>query len=91
MELGLQESTKAAVRSGLGGTIISKLGVVEELKRGILVEVPIEGMALKRDFYIVHRRTSPLTNLAHTFLDHVLEQADEAVEHIQKGFILPSL
>lgn len=91
MELGLQESTKAAVRSGLGGTIISKLGVVEELKRGILVEVPIEGMTLKREFYIVHRRTSPLTTLAHTFLDYVLEQVDEAVEHIQKGFTLPSL
>ena len=86
MELGLQESTKAAVRSGLGVTIISKLGVIEELKRGVLVEVPIQDMALKRDFYVVYRRTSPLTNLARTFLDYANRTACETVHQIEDGF-----
>lgn len=86
MELGLQESTKAAVRSGLGVTIISKLGVIEELGRGVLVEVPIEGIALKRHLYAVYRRTSPLTNLARTFLEVVHQTADETVRQIQDGF-----
>ena len=69
MEVGLQESTKAAVRAGFGVTIISRLGVLEELKRGDLVEVPIEELEMGRDFFIVYRRTSPLTNLARTFLE----------------------
>ncbi len=38
--LGLQESTKTAVRAGFGLTIISRLGVLEELKHGNFVEVP---------------------------------------------------
>jgi DNA-binding transcriptional LysR family regulator len=86
MELGLQESTKAAVRPGLGVTIISRLGVIEDLGRGVLVEVPIEGMELKRDFYVVYRRTSPLTNLARAFLAYAYERADETVRQIQEGF-----
>lgn len=86
MELGLQESTKAAVRSGLGVTIISRLGVIEELGRGVLVEVPIEGIALKRDFYVVYRRDSPLTNLARAFLEYARQTADETVRQIREGF-----
>jgi DNA-binding transcriptional LysR family regulator len=86
MELGLQESTKAAARSGMGVTIISKLGVIEELERGDLVEVPIEGIELKRDFYIVYRRDSPLTNLARAFLEYARQTADETVRQIQEGF-----
>ena len=86
MELGLQESTKAAVRSGLGVTIISKLGVIEELGRGVLVEVPIQDMTLKRDLYVVYRRTSPLSNLTRAFLEYTTETADEIVQQIQDGF-----
>jgi DNA-binding transcriptional LysR family regulator len=87
MELGLQESTKAAVRSGVGVTIISRLGVIEELARRVLVEVPIQGMALRRDFYAVYRRASPLTNLARTFLEYVCRTTDETVRQIREGSI----
>jgi len=88
MVLGLQESTKAAVRSGLGVTIISRLGVIEELKRGVLVEMPIEGVELHRDFYAVYRRTSPLTNLVRTFLEFARQGADETIRQIQNGYLL---
>jgi DNA-binding transcriptional LysR family regulator len=83
MELGLQESTKAAVKSGLGMTIISKLGVIGELNRGDLVEVPIEGIELKRDFYVVYRRTSPLTNLARTFIEYAQSHVKQVILQIQ--------
>lgn len=88
MELGLQESTKAAVRSGLGVTIISRLGTIEELKRGVLVEVPVEEIELKRDFYAVYRRTSPLTNLVRAFLEYTRHAASEIVRQIKDGVSL---
>lgn len=88
MHLGLQESTKAAVRSGLAATIISRLGVTEELTRKALVEVPITGLDLKREFYIVYRRTSPLSNVAKSFLDFAGGAADETIRKMQNG--LPS-
>jgi DNA-binding transcriptional LysR family regulator len=88
MELGLQESTKAAVRSGLGMTIISRLGVIEELTRGVLVEVPVEGVKLQRDFYVVYRRTTPLTNLARAFVEYAHQTGEEVIRQIQSGFTL---
>jgi len=69
MEAGLQESTKAAVRLGLGATVISRLGVLEELRTGKVVEVDIEGLNLEHDFYIVYHRDWPLSRLASTFIE----------------------
>ncbi|MGD8554555.1 MAG: selenium metabolism-associated LysR family transcriptional regulator [Anaerolineales bacterium] len=87
MELGLQESTKAAVRAGLGATFISRLGVIEELERGILVEVPIDGLELNRDYFIVSRKSSPLTTTAKAFVAFAQDTAGEAVEQIRSGFV----
>lgn len=77
MEVGLQESTKAAVRSGFGVTIISRLGATDELHRGILIEVPIEDVNMAHDFHVVYLRTLPLPNLARTFLDFARTTAQE--------------
>lgn len=82
-EIGLQESVKTAVRAGMGCTIISRLGVIEELTRGVLVEVSIEDVKLNRDLYTVYRRTSPLSNLARTFLDFTRQYAEETVRQIK--------
>jgi DNA-binding transcriptional LysR family regulator len=82
MELGLQESSKAAVRAGLGITIISRLGVVQELREGTLCEIPIEGLELQRDFHIVYRRTTPLTTLARTFMTFARPTAEQIIHEI---------
>jgi DNA-binding transcriptional LysR family regulator len=79
MELGLQESSKAAVRAGLGVTIISRLGVIQELQRAALCEVAIEGLELQRNFYIVYRRTTPLTVLARAFLQFAKPAAEQLI------------
>jgi DNA-binding transcriptional LysR family regulator len=53
MELGLQQSVKAAVLDGFGITVISRLAVEREVGDGLLVAVPITDPALSRDFSIV--------------------------------------
>jgi DNA-binding transcriptional LysR family regulator len=68
MEVGLQESTKTAVRSGVGGTVISRLGAIEELRAGTLVEVAVEDVELHHDFFVVSRRSLPLSRLSRAFL-----------------------
>ncbi len=84
-EIGLQESVKTAVRAGLGVTIISRMGVVEELARGLLVEVPVEGLELNRNLYAVYRRMTPLSNLARTFLDFVRQDATSVFDYAGGG------
>ena len=69
MEAGLQESTKAAVRFGLGATFISHLGALDELQNGSLIAIDIEGLELEHDFYIAHHRDWPLSRLARRFLE----------------------
>jgi len=69
LEVGLQESTKNAVLTGCGGTIISRLGVLNELRTGTLVEIPIAGLDLRHDFHVAYRSSWPLSRLAQAFLE----------------------
>src|SRR4029453_2844759 len=53
MELGLQQSVKAAVLDGFGITVISKLAGEREVAEGSLVALPLEGPGLERHFFSV--------------------------------------
>jgi DNA-binding transcriptional LysR family regulator len=53
MELGLQQSVKAAVLDGLGITVISRLAVEREVADGSLVALALEGPGLERHFFAV--------------------------------------
>jgi DNA-binding transcriptional LysR family regulator len=68
MELGLQESTKTAVKAGLGATVISRHAVQDELLLGEFVRINIPDLDLKRNFSICYNKTLPLTNLMNDFL-----------------------
>ncbi|MBM9519537.1 LysR family transcriptional regulator [Desulforhopalus vacuolatus] len=59
--LGSSAAAKEAVRVGLGVTIISSHAVEQELQSGVMRQVKIPGVSMKRDFYIVlpARRTLP--------------------------------
>ena len=53
MELGLQQSVKAAVLDGFGITVISRLAVEREVAEGGLVALKLEGPGLERHFFAV--------------------------------------
>ncbi len=69
MELGLQDSTKAAVMGGFGTAFISLLGGIRELRSGDLVHVEIEGLQMERPQYLCTNRSVPLSNIAVKFLE----------------------
>jgi DNA-binding transcriptional LysR family regulator len=58
---------KAAVASGAGPSVLSELAVREELASRRLVEVPVEGLRLRRDLRAVwpagSRPTGPARDL----------------------------
>ena len=68
MELGLQDSAKSAVMAGFGGAVISRLGGVNEIAAGKLVEISVEDLDFNRPMYLCVNRTLPLSNLAMDFL-----------------------
>ena len=68
MEAGLQESAKSLVSLGMGGTVISRLGILEDLRSGHLVEVHVDGLELSHDYFVAYRRDAPLSRRAREFL-----------------------
>ena len=76
MELGLQQSVKAAVLAGLGITVISRLTVDTEVADGLLVAIPIKGLELARDFSTVRATGRTPTRLTTAFLEFARAELD---------------
>jgi DNA-binding transcriptional LysR family regulator len=74
MELGLQQSVKAAVLDGLGITVISRLAVEREAGEGDLVALALEGPGLTRDFSSVRHAGRTPSRLTSAFLEFARAQ-----------------
>ncbi len=70
-EMGSNEAVRQGVRAKIGVSILSLLSVQEDIERGSLVHVPIEGLAMPRSFYLVQRRNRQLSPLAAAFCSHL--------------------
>ena len=68
MELGLQESAKAAVEAGYGVSFVSRLAVRRELELGTLATAEVAGVDPVRDFSTVRAAGRPPGRLAESFL-----------------------
>ncbi len=80
MELGLQDSAKSAVMAGFGGAVISRLGGVNELASGKLVEITVEDLDFTRPMYLCTNRTLPLSNLANDFITFAEGNKQKVIE-----------
>lgn len=78
-ELGSTTAIKRAVASGLGPAALSVLAVAPELNEGSLVEVPTEGVDLRRSLRAVWPRGRPLRKITRRFLDTARDARDRRV------------
>lgn len=61
---GSTDAVKQAVKAELGIAVLSRLAVADELKMGLLSEIPLTDVQMRRSFYLVkHKRRS----LPHTY------------------------
>lgn len=67
MQLGSTAAVKEALISGFGVSILSRTSIRRELADGILVEIPIRELRLKRDFYEVCYKRRPLSPVSEAF------------------------
>ena len=72
-ELGSTEAVVSGVKSGVGLSIVSPIAVSEELQTGTLKSLPIEGINLKRSFYLTHHRYRSLSPPAQAFVQYLRE------------------
>jgi DNA-binding transcriptional LysR family regulator len=71
VELGSTTAIKAAVESGLGPAVLSRLAVSADVDAGRLIVVPIEGMDLSRSIRAVWLRSQPLSRRASRLLAQI--------------------
>jgi DNA-binding transcriptional LysR family regulator len=77
MELGLQQSVKAAVLDGFGITVISRLAVEREVAEGSLAALRLEGPGLERHFFAVRHAGRTPKRVTTAFLDFARSQLGE--------------
>ena len=74
LELGLQESVRAAVEAGFGVTFISRSAIEAALAAGTLTEARVKGLEPSRDIFLARAAGRTLTRSAQAFLDLARER-----------------
>ncbi len=77
LELGLQQSVRAAVLDGLGITVISRLAVERDLAEGRLVALEVDGAVLARDFSLVRHAGRTPSRVSEGFIAYAREHLGE--------------
>jgi DNA-binding transcriptional LysR family regulator len=69
LELGLQESVRAAVEAGFGVTFISRTAVESDLEAGTLAEARVEGLEATRQISLASATGRARTRVADAFVE----------------------
>ena len=70
-EMGSNEAIRQAVKTGGGIAIISKLAVASDIKHRELNAIPVAGLKLTREFYLITHRHRSLSPICNAFLKFV--------------------
>jgi DNA-binding transcriptional LysR family regulator len=72
---GSTDAIKQAVKAGLGVSIISRFSVTGELKHGILKEIKLTDVQMRRKFYIVTHKKRTLPIAYNIFLKYIMAES----------------
>ena len=71
--LGSNGAVKRAVMAGIGVSFVSAVSVQRELTQGSLIQVPMAGVSIKREFYLANRKGRELSPAAIAFKGIMME------------------
>ena len=77
LEVGSTEAVKNAVRSGLGYSFLSRHALESCEKQGLILTT-VKDLSIERGFYLLTRRTKPLTAIADECYRYLAGQKSEA-------------
>lgn len=88
-ELDTIETIKRFVRLNIGPAFVPRMCVREELERGLLTTVPVEGLSYHRSLWVTTRRNFTFSHAAKAFLgllrEHAKSQSSLATQHTTAG------
>ncbi len=77
-EMGSTEAVRQAVKARIGVAILSSYAVKEDIERGTLCTVQLNGVQIQRPFYVARRKNRELSPLCSAFLEHLRMDARAA-------------
>ncbi len=77
MEMSSNETIKQATIAGMGIAFLSEHTVSLELETRRLIVLPVPGLPIVRDWYLVHHKEKRLSPVARAFKQFLLEQAPQ--------------
>ena len=76
-EMGSTEAVRQAIKARIGISILSLQAIAEDLERGILATVKIDGVRFCRPLYLIQRRSRGISPLCSAFLDYLRDQVKQ--------------
>ncbi|MBI2748722.1 MAG: LysR family transcriptional regulator [Burkholderiales bacterium] len=80
LEMSSNETIKQAVMAGMGVAFLSMHTIGLELRAGKLATLPVNGLPVMREWYVIHRRGKRLSPAAQAFKSFLLEQGAALIE-----------
>ena len=65
---------KNFIRTGVGSAFLPRVSVQDELRFNLLREIPIEGLTIRRNTFLIHRKGKNLRETVSKFMDFVQRQ-----------------
>lgn len=72
--IGSTEAIRQAIRNRMGVSILSAIAVSDDVAAGNLKKLAIDGLNLKRAFYLTHHRHRSISPLCQTFIEFINSQ-----------------
>jgi DNA-binding transcriptional LysR family regulator len=69
--LGSSAAVKEAVKANLGVSVISRFAVQDELQTGLIREIHVDGLIMKRNFYVISSPKRTLPNHYEVFMQRL--------------------
>jgi len=82
LTLANAEAIEMSVEAGIGAAFVSKLAAARGLALGKVVEVPVAGMALAREIYMVRHQRHARTPLQQAFWDFAFDPINEPIRRM---------
>ncbi|MBW2070861.1 MAG: LysR family transcriptional regulator [Deltaproteobacteria bacterium] len=67
------DATRQGIKAGVGVSILSKMAIRDDVRFGLIAQVPIRGLDLRRSFYLVTHKRRSLSPLGQAFVDFLFE------------------
>lgn len=80
LELTSNEAIKQAVIADIGVSIVSLLGIKNELSQGELQIIPVDGLPLESEWKLIWQKKKKLSPVAKAFLEYLKEEKEDIIK-----------